>query len=100
MRSLALLLRDLVARLPGGRRLSAELAQSRRQRDLLQQRLERSERQRAALHVRLETRRQRARAALPDEAVLEQVLPLRHAALLAASHDERTARDAAFAARS
>ena len=93
-------LRDIVARLPGGRRLSAELAQSRRQRDLLHQRLERSERQRETLRRRLETRRQRARAVQPDEAVLEHVLPLRHAAMLAANHDGRTARESAFAARS
>src|SRR6266480_4404290 len=102
-------LRDIVARLPGGRRLSAELAQSRRQRDLLHQRLERSEQQRETLRRRLETRRQRARAAQPDEAVLEHVLPLRHAAMLAANHDPsrrsatgaeadgRVAREAAFA---
>jgi FkbM family methyltransferase len=93
-------LRDIVARLPGGRRLSAELAQSRRQRDLLQQRLERSEQQRETLRGRLETRRQRARAAQPDEAVLEHVLPLRHAAMLAANHDGRTAGESAFAEQS
>jgi len=97
---LASFVRDLVARLPGGRRLSAELEQSRRQRDLLHQRLDRSERQRQVLRRRLETRRQRALAAQPDEAVLEHVLPLRHAAMLAANHDGRIARDAAFAGRS
>jgi FkbM family methyltransferase len=93
-------LRNLVARLPGGRRLNAELAQSRRQRDLLHERLDRSERQLAVLRRRLETRKQRARAAQPDEAVLEHVLPLRHAARLAANHDGRIAREAAFAERS
>src|SRR5882672_10892338 len=93
-------LRDIVARLPGGRRLSAELAQGRRQRDLLHARLDRSERQRAALRRRLETRKQRARAAQPDEAVLEHVLPLRHAAMLAANHDGRIARESTFAERS
>ena len=97
---LALIVRNLVARLPGGRRLSAELEQSRRQRDLVHQRLERSERQREALRRRLEARRQRARAAQPDEAVLEHVLPLRHAAIVAANHDGRIAREAAFAERS
>jgi FkbM family methyltransferase len=92
--------RDVVAHLPGARRLNAELEQSRRQRDLLHQRLSRSERQREALRRRLETRRQRARAAQPDEAVLEHVLPLRHAAMLAANHDGRTARESAFVNRS
>ena len=52
------------------------------------------------LRRRLETRRQRALAAQPDEAVLEHVLPLRHAAMLAANHDGRNAREAAFAGRS
>jgi FkbM family methyltransferase len=97
---LALLVRDLVARLPGGRRLNAELEQSRRHRDVLHQRLDRSERQRQALRRRLETRRRRALAAQPDEAVLEHVLPLRHAAMLAANHDGRAARESAFAERS
>ena len=92
--------RDVVARLPGGRRLSAELEQSRRQRDLLNERLAQSERQRQALRRRLEARRQRARATQPDEAVLEQVLPLRHAAMLAANHDGRTARESVFVNRS
>jgi FkbM family methyltransferase len=97
---LAVFVRDLVARLPGGRRLHAELEQSRRQRDVLRQRLDRSEQQRQTLRRRLDTRRQRARAAQPDEAVLEHVLPLRHAAMLAANHDNRAAREAAFAERS
>src|SRR4051812_38377056 len=100
MRSLTGILRNLAARLPGGRRLHAELAQATRQRDLLRARLDRSERQRAALRRRLETRRLRALASQPDAAVLEQVLPLRHAAMLAANHDGRAAREAAFAARS
>ena len=93
-------LRDVAARLPGGRRLNAELAQSRRQRDLLRQRLDRSERLRDVLRRRLETRRLRAIASRPDEAVLEHVLPLRHAAMLASNHDGRAARESAFAARS
>ena len=92
--------RDLVAHLPGGRRLRAELEQSRRQRDVLSARLERSERQREALRKRLDARRQRARAMQPDEAVLEHILPLRHAAMLAANHDGRDARESAFSARS
>ncbi len=100
MNRLALFVRDLVARLPGGRRLNAELEQSRRQRDLLHDRLERSERQRERLRRRLDTRRERARAAQPDEAVLEHVLPLRHAAMLAANHDGRAARESAFTERS
>jgi FkbM family methyltransferase len=100
MSRLALFVRNLVARLPGGRRLGAELEQSQRQRERLHRRLERSERQRETLRRRLETRRERARAAQPDEAVLEHVLPLRHAAMLAANHDGRLARDAAFAQRS
>jgi len=97
---LARFLREVVVRLPGGRRLGAELEQSRRQRDLLHQRLDRSERQRQVLRRRLETRRQRSRAAQPDDAVLEHVLPLRHAAMLAANHDGRSARESAFAGRS
>jgi FkbM family methyltransferase len=92
--------RDFVGHLPGGRRLRAELEQSRRQRDLLHQRLKRSEAQREVLRRRLDARRQRARAMQPDEAVLEHVLPLRHAAVLAANHDGRDAREAAFVARS
>jgi len=36
----------------------------------------------------------------PDEAVLEHILPLRHAAMLAANHDGRQDRESAFAARS
>lgn len=96
----ALFLRNLVARLPGGRRLTAELEQSRRQRDLVSQRLDKLEKQRHVLRRRLETRRQRARAAQPDEAVLEHVLPLRHAAMLAANHDGRVARESDFARRS
>jgi len=100
MNRFALFVRDLVARLPGGRRLRAELEQSRRQRDLLHQRLDRSERQRQVLRRRLETRRQRSRATQPDEAVLEHVLPLRHAAMLAANHDGRLAHETAFAQQS
>jgi len=92
--------RDLVARLPGGRQLNAELEQSRRQCDLARQRLDKSERQRQVLRRRLETRRQRTLAAQPDEAVLEQVLPLRHKAMLAANHDGRAARESEFAGRS
>ena len=100
MSRLALFLRDVVARMPGGRRLAAELAQARRQRDLLRERLDRSERQRAVLRRRLETRRLRAIAAQPDETVLEHVLPLRQAAILASNHDGRASREAAFAVRS
>jgi len=92
--------RDLVAHLPGGRRLRAELEQSRRHRDVLSERLKRSERQRGVLRRRLDARRQRARAMQPDEAVLEHILPLRHAAMLAANHDRRDARESAFVARS
>ena len=93
-------IRDLVARLPGGRRLNAELEQSRRQRDLVRRRLDKSEQQRQVLRRRLETRRQRALASQPDETVLEHVLPLRHAAMLAANHDGRAARESEFAGRS
>ena len=93
-------IRDLVARLPGGRRLNAELEQSRRQRDLVRRRLDKSEQQRHVLRRRLETRRQRALASQPDETVLEHVLPLRHAAMLAANHDGRAARESEFAGRS
>ena len=92
--------RDLVGHLPGGRRLRAELEQSLRQRDVLFERLKRSEEHRDELRRRLDARRQRMRATQPDEVVLEHVLPLRHAAMLAANHDGRDARESAFAARS
>jgi FkbM family methyltransferase len=94
------LVRDFVGHLPGGRRLRAELEQSRRQRDVLDERLKRSEQQRDVLRRRLDVRRQRALAMQPDEAVLEHILPLRHAAMLAANHDGRETRESAFAARS
>ena len=98
---LARIARNVVARLPGGRRLGAELEQSRRREDALQKRLQKSEEDRASLRARLDARRQRARAVQPDEAVLEHVLPLRHAAMLAANHDRsRDEREADFAARS
>ena len=100
MSRLALFLRDLVTRLPGGRRLNAELLQSGHQLDLLKERLEKSEKQRRVLRRRLETRRQRAVAAQPNEAVLEHVLPLRHAAMLATHHDGRLAREVEFSRRS
>jgi len=95
------MVRDLVVHLPGGRRLQAELEQSRRQRDLLLQRLERSEGQRALLRRRLDTRRQRARATQPDPAVLAQVMRARHAAaVLVAKSAASAARESAFAGRS
>ena len=93
--------RHVVARLPGGRRLSAELEQSRRSIDALQRRLRKSEGERESLRTRLDARRQRARAVQPDATVLEHVLPLRHAAILAANNDlSRAAREADFTARS
>ena len=94
------IVRDLVSHLPGGRRLRAELEQSRRQRDVLSERLKRSEAQRDVLRRRLDARRQRMRATQPDEAVLEHILPLRHTAMLAADHDGRDARESAFLAHS
>jgi FkbM family methyltransferase len=98
---LARFVRDLVVHLPGGRRLHAELEQSRRQRDLLLQRLQRSEGQRMLLRRRLDTRRQRARAMQPDPGVLEQVMQSRHAAaVVVAQSAESAARESAFAARS
>ena len=101
MASFRRFVRDLVAWLPGGRRLNAELEQSRRQRDLLLQRLRRSERQRALLRRRLDVRRQRARAMQPDPAVLEQVMRARHAAtMLIAKRADSAARESAFAAQS
>jgi FkbM family methyltransferase len=94
-------IRDLVARLPGGRRLRAELEQSRRQRDILLQRLKRSEGQRDVLRRRLDARRQRARALQPDPAVLEQAMRSRHAAaVLSAKRAESAARESVFAAQS
>jgi FkbM family methyltransferase len=93
--------RDLVARLPGGRRLSTELEQSRRQRDMLRDRLKRSEGQREVLRRRLEARRQRARATQPEPAVLEHVMRSRRAAtMLIAKRADSVARESAFAARS
>jgi FkbM family methyltransferase len=98
--NLAVFFRNLVARLPGGRRLRAELEQSVRQRDHLARRLDKSEQQRRSLRGRLVAQRQRSRATQSDETVLEQVLPLRAAAVLAANHDGRAARESAFASRS
>jgi len=86
-----------MARLPGGRRLRAELEKSLRQRDQLARRLDKSEQQRHALRGRLDAQRQRSRAVQSDEIVLEQVLPLRAAAIVAANHDGRAARESAFA---
>jgi FkbM family methyltransferase len=93
--------RNVVSRLPGGRRLNAELEQSRRRIDALQRRLHKSHEEQESLRARLEARRLRSRATQPDEVVLEHVLPLRHAAILAANHDlSRVAREAEFTARS
>jgi FkbM family methyltransferase len=93
--------RNLVAHLPGGRRLNAELEQSRRQRDILFQRLKRSEGQRQVLRRRLNVRRQRALATQPDPSVLEQVMRSRHAAaVLIATRAESAARESAFAVSS
>src|SRR4029079_6997537 len=92
--------RDLVGHLPGGGRRRAALKQSRRQRDVLSDRLKRSEAHREVLRRRLDARRQRMRATQPDDTVLEHVLPLRHAAMLTANHDGRDARESAFLARS
>ena len=95
------MVRNLVARVPGGRRLSAELERSRRQSEALQKRLQKLENERESLRARLEAGRHRARAVQPDEVVLEHVLPLRHAAMLAANHDRsRVEREADFTARS
>jgi len=44
--------------------------------------------------------RRRARAAQLDAAILEQVLPLRYATIVASNHDGRAEREAAFIARS
>jgi FkbM family methyltransferase len=101
MARLGRFVRDIVAHLPGGRRLRAELEQSRRQCDLLHQRLNRSEERRDVLRRRLDARRQRMRAMQPDPAVLEQVMRSRHAAaVVVATGDESSARESAFAARS
>jgi FkbM family methyltransferase len=98
---LAQFVRDFVVYLPGGRRLNAELGQTRRQRDLLLGRLARAEQQRALLRRRLEARRQRARAMQPDPAVLEQIMRPRHAAaVLIAQRPESATRESGFAARS
>lgn len=91
MDSLSALLRDVVARLPGGRRLKAELDQCHRQREQLRHQLD-------DLRLRLQSRE-------PDPDVLRQVLPLRQAALrqssLKASPDTRARqREAEFVARS
>jgi len=93
-------IRDLVGHLPGGRRLRAELEQSRRQRDVLSGRLKRSEGHREVLRRRLDARRRPRGATQPDDTVLEHILPLRHAAILAANHDGRDARESVFLARS
>ena len=94
--------KNVVARLPGGRRLSAELEHSRRQRDTLQKRLEKLEHQREVLRRRLDVRRERMRASMPDPIVLEQSLSARYAALVQNANRDRASaeRESAFAARS
>lgn len=86
MSRLALFLRDIVTRLPGGRQLNAELKRMQRQRD--------------SLRRRLEVLRLRVKAARRDAAVLEHVLPLRHAALRVLHTGRNLDVEAAFAARS
>jgi len=99
MSLLGSLLRGTFLRLTGGS-LRAELAQVTRQLDKLRHRLERSAEESADLRKRLAANRRHTRSIRPDERVLEQVLPLRHAALVASNHDGRAAREAAFIARS
>ena len=63
--------RGMAGRLPGGRRLKAELDQCTRQRDLLREQVE-------AMRLRLQAQR-------PSPDVLRQVLPLRRAAFARAA---------------
>src|SRR5581483_6730225 len=83
-----------------GTSLRAELAQVTRQLDKLRHRLEKSEQKNRDLRKRLVAHRRRARAAQLDAAILEQVLPLRYATIVASNHDGRAEREAAFIARS
>jgi FkbM family methyltransferase len=101
MSLLARMARNVIVRLPGGRRLRAELEQRHRRIEALEKRLQKLQTEHESLRARLDAGRQRARAIQPDELVLEHVLPLRHAAILAANHDlSRVAREAEFTARS
>src|SRR5436190_23923136 len=83
-----------------GMSLRAELEQLTRQLEKLRHKLKRSEEESADLRKRLKANRRHARAIQPDDRVLEQVLPLRHAALIQANHDGRSQREVAFMARS
>jgi len=83
-----------------GTSLKAELAQVTRQLDKLRHRLERAGEETGDLRKRLAANRRHAKSIQPDEHVLEQVLPLRHAAVIASNHDGRAHREAAFIARS
>ena len=99
MSMLGSLVRGTVLRLTGTS-LRAELAQVTRQLDKLRSRLERAGEETGDLRKRLAANRRHAKSVQPDEHVLEQVLPLRHAALIASNHDGRAQREAEFLARS
>jgi len=99
MSLLGSLVRGTVLRLTGTS-LRAELAQVTRQLDRLRNRLERAGEETGDLRKRLAANRRHAKSMQPDERVLEQVLPLRHAAIIASNHDGRAQREAAFIARS
>jgi FkbM family methyltransferase len=99
MSLLGSVVRGTFLRLTGGT-LRAELADVRRQLEKLRHRLERSAEESADLRKRLAANRRYTQAIKPDEKVLEQVLPLRLAAIVASNHDGRAEREAAFVARS
>ena len=99
MSILGSLARGTVLRLTGTS-LRAELAQVTKQLEKLRHRLARLEEESADLRKRLKENRRHARSIQPDERVLEQVLPLRHAAIIASNHDGRAQREASFIARS
>ncbi|MEQ1757548.1 MAG: FkbM family methyltransferase [Vicinamibacterales bacterium] len=89
-------LRALAATLPGGRRLHTELEHANQQRVRLTARVERMRSRMLALVA--SRRRLRARRLSKD--VLRQVLPLRHAALMASEPTARRASESAFLERS
>ncbi len=94
--SLSTTLRDLAAVMPGGRRLHAELAHATLQLTRASARLERM---RGRLHALVANRR-RLRARRPSKSVLTQVLPLRHAAIVAQDATPRLAVESGFLALS
>ncbi len=88
------MLRDLAAAMPGGRRLHAELARANQRLTAVTAQLDNTRSRLLALGAS----RHRLRARRPNKAVLTQILPLRHAALVAQDATPRLAAEAHFLA--